>query len=455
MILLLLACAPEPEIHDSPRLDSPGLDSPGLDGPVDTGATRPRLVSPDPAVDQDDSETVLDATLSAATATYQIGGETVDGYAYNGQVPGPTLRLRLGDTLRVTLDNQLSDPTTIHWHGVHAPFAMDGVPWMTDPVQPGESFTYEIVMDRAGSFFYHPHFDTARQVDLGLYGMLVVEDPADPLPDLDLELVFDAWGEDDAEGHTHGFDERGERWTVNGLSDPVLEVASGQVLRARLVNASNVGYLALRDVRVIGGEQGLRQAAEQAEVLVLAPGERADIEWRPASADIDVVTAPWSRAGEGGVGEDERLFTIAPSGSEAASPTLDYAFGGLAPSTDPGRTDVLYVWQGDEHTEQWLINGEAFPDVTIETLALGREAVIEVRNLSPTEHPFHLHGMPFEVLSVDGVAPEHRLVEDTINLGIRQVVRLEVLADNPGDWMTHCHILPHAEGGMMTVLRVE
>ncbi len=453
MIPLLLACAGAPEPSPDPS-DSPSTDS-RVDSPVDTGVTRPRLSSPAPAQDLDDSETVLGVELTAAPASFEVGGQTVDGYAYNGQVPGPTLRLKVGDTLNVKLNNELDDNTTIHWHGVNAPFEMDGVPWMFDPVAPGESYDYSLVMDRAGSFFYHPHFDTERQVDLGLYGMLIVEDPADPAPDLDLELVFDAWGEHDSEGHTHGLDERGETWTVNGLSDPVLELEAGQTLRARLVNASNVGYLAFRDVRVIGGEAGLLEAPSTPDLLVLAPGDRADVEWLPGAEDVDVVTAPWSRAGEGGVGEDERLFTIRPSGGGSASQPLDYAFGGAAPRTDPGHTDVLYVWQGDVHTEQWRINGEAFPDVTIESIALGEEAILEVRNLSPTEHPFHLHGMSFEVLSLDGVAPELRLEQDTINLGIREIVRLRVQPGNAGDWMTHCHILPHAEGGMMTVLRVE
>ncbi|MFO0745667.1 MAG: multicopper oxidase domain-containing protein [Myxococcota bacterium] len=100
-----------------------------------------------------------------------------------------------------------------------------------------------------------------------------------------------------------------------------------------------------------------------------------------------------------------------------------------------------------------MINGETFPDVTIPEVALGADVTLEVRNLSPTHHPFHLHGMPFEVLSQNGVVPAHKTIEDTLDLGLRDVARLRVHADNPGDWMAHCHILPHAHG-MMTILRV-
>ena len=87
-------------------------------------------------------------------------------------------------------------------------------------------------------------------------------------------------------------------------------------------------------------------------------------------------------------------------------------------------------------------------------MALGSEIVLEVRNVSPSHHPFHLHGLTFEVLSIDGIPPAQRLVEDTLDIGIRQTVRLRIEANNPGHWMSHCHILPHADEGMMTVLRV-
>ena len=124
-------------------------------------------------------------------------------------------------------------------------------------------------------------------------------------------------------------------------------------------------------------------------------------------------------------------------------------------SEDPGRTDITWVFSGDLETGVWMMNGEVFPDVTVENLALGQEAIIEVRNLSPTEHPYHLHGMHFEVLSVNGISPERRTIEDNYNVRIYESLRLRVVADNPGWWMSHCHILPHAEGGMMTVLQVE
>jgi FtsP/CotA-like multicopper oxidase with cupredoxin domain len=127
----------------------------------------------------------------------------------------------------------------------------------------------------------------------------------------------------------------------------------------------------------------------------------------------------------------------------------------VEPAVDPGGFDAAYTFHGDPHSDVWLMNGEAYPDITVQSIPLEQASIIEVRNVSATAHPFHLHGMFFEVLSVNGVVPEHRVIEDTIHVGLYETVRLRVEPLNPGDWMAHCHILPHAHGGMMQVLRVE
>ena len=153
-------------------------------------------------------------------------------------------------------------------------------------------------------------------------------------------------------------------------------------------------------------------------------------------------------------GQATELFEVQVVDPAPAPDPLQWPFAGEEVSPDPGHTDILYALTGSDRTGTWSINGEQFPDVTIEEIALGDEAIIEVRNVSPMLHPFHIHGLCFEVLSVNGVAPRYRTVEDTFTVGIRQIVRLLVLADNPGEWMTHCHILAHAEDGMMPVLRI-
>jgi FtsP/CotA-like multicopper oxidase with cupredoxin domain len=455
VIWLLLACTNSGDDVDSQVDEGPDTQDTEI---VNTAPPeRPSFANPQRAEDQNPAEGVFELTLSAAPQSFVVAGQEVQGYAYNGQNPGPLIQVETGDTLTATLENGLDTASTIHWHGASVPFEMDGVPWMMDPVQAGASKTYSFELTEPITGWYHPHFDTERQVDLGLYGVLLVKDPAWPVAEHELVLLADSWGEAPEEGHHAGFVFQENTWTVNGLESPVLDVQSGDSVVAHILNVSNMGYLSLsaEGMRVIGGEQGLLPAPTSPERLVLGPGDRAIVEFSPGSQEIELLTHPYSVAGEIQVGEPVSILGIHPSGSESAHPGLDWPFTAAAPSPDPGETAVRYVFQGDEQTGEWRINGEAFPDVTIATLPEGEPAVIEVRNLSATEHPFHLHGMSFEVLSVDGVPPDQRTIEDTVNIGIRQTQRLLIPADNVGDWMAHCHILPHAEGGMMTVLRVE
>jgi FtsP/CotA-like multicopper oxidase with cupredoxin domain len=439
LLALVIACRPAVESAAPADPASPAPTTP----PVTTPPEAP-IGSPSSAEDLDPADGSVSYALTAAPATWASGGVLVDGYAYDGQVPGPTLRARVGDTVTVTLTNTLPDPTTIHWHGVSVPWAMDGATWMDDPVAPGATFTYTFVAERAGTFWYHPHFDTERQVDLGLYGMFVVEDPTDP-PVAALELVLDTVASADAPAGGHGGAASG--WTVNSAAQGGRAKVTTGPARVRLVNTSNDGYAALvGPLRVIGADQGLAAAIVEEPLLVLAPGDRAELE---LLATTTLTLTPYSVDGGAAWGEPTPLITVEVPSSEPAA----WAVSGAAPSLDPGVTDVTYTLQGSG--DVWLINGEIWPDVTIERLPLGASAVIEVRNLSAANHPFHLHGHAFEVLSVDGVAPTSRRIEDTLDVAIRQTVRLLLVADNPGEWMAHCHILPHAHDGMMTVLAIE
>jgi FtsP/CotA-like multicopper oxidase with cupredoxin domain len=420
-----------------------------------TEPERPELTSPAQAEDLDPDPDIVRVALTAAPLTYEIDGEPVDGWAYNGQIPGPTIRVQRGNTLIVEFHNDLPDDTTIHWHGLRVPFAMDGVTWQGEAISPGEDFEYSFEIDQAGTYWYHPHVDADRQVDLGLYGVIVVEDPAEPIADRELVLVLDAWAEHDEDAeelHEHGSIELD--WTVNGLHDPVFPALAGERIRVRTVNVSNTGYLDLTwpDLRQIASDQGLLAALEQTDSTVLAPGDRADFEWLIADS-FEFINRPFSLLGAPAVGEPRSLFDIdVPTPGEPPTP-LDWPFDAAEPSPDPGWSDIVYALHGDPHTGIWTINGEQFPDITIETLTLGEWSILELRNISQTAHPFHLHGHAFELLSIDGIPPAHRRIEDTIDVAPYAIVRLGLLPDNPGDWMAHCHILPHAHG-MMTVLRV-
>lgn len=449
MIAVLLACS-DPTRTLRPPQWTPSS-SPAT--PADTATERPILAPPPEATDLDPDPGIVRVSLTAAPLVYEVGGIPVEGYAYEGTVPGPTLRARTGDTLVVDFTNDLPDPTTVHWHGANVPNAMDGAGWPMPEVLPGGQLRYEFALDRAGTFWYHPHLDTEHQVDRGLYGVLVVEDPDEPVADAELVLVFDTFGEPAAaEEDPHVVDPTLTTWAVNGLVDPRWSVPGGSVVRVRLLNASNAGYLAVADQHVIAHDQGLLAAPTDGDVLV-APGDRVELEWRVGDG-LDVLRRPWTVAGGPALGEPVRLLEVEADPPAAVPAGLAWPFAGGAPTEDPGTTDLRFLLTGSPDLG-WEMNGETFPDVTAPVVALGEELVIEVRNASPASHPFHVHGHAFEVLSMDGVAPVARTIEDTIDVPIYGLARLALTADNPGTWMTHCHVLPHAEGGMMTLLVVE
>ena len=186
---------------------------------------------------------------AAPTQLPLLDGGTLEVWAYNGMVPGPTLRVKLGETLRVQFTNKLPQETTIHWHGVRVPNAMDGVPHATQPpVQPGGTFTYEFTPKDAGTFWFHPHVRSSEQVERGLYGLLIVEDRDPPPYTRDLAWVLDDWLLTPERQvfpqfntpHDLAHDGRwGNVLTVNGRTDTSLTVASGERFRLRLLNASN------------------------------------------------------------------------------------------------------------------------------------------------------------------------------------------------------------------------
>ncbi len=429
---------------------------------------QPAFANPPEAIDEDDDPDVVHYTLTAGTAVHDIvdwpHGETAsfDGYAYNGGLPGPTLRAKVGDTVIVDIINDLDTPTTVHWHGIAVPYAYDGVTWSDAPIAPGDHFRVEFVATEAGVAWYHPHFDTELQVDRGLYGVFIIEDPADPPVDRELIMVIDDWAvgvdlPDDA-GHVHGARGAEGLWTVNGLVRPALALSAGETVRVRAVLTSNEGYVKLDAADVafdmVGRDTVALPVPEAPDTEVMAPGDRLDMLWRVGSDSFTLFDHPYSLHGGDSIGEPAALMDVVVTGDADVPALSGWPTTAVLPSEDPPYTDLHYTFQGDPNSDVWRINGERFPDVTVPQLALGTEVIVQVRNVSATEHPFHVHGLHFEVLSIDGVPPAQRTIEDNVNIGIYETVRLKVVADNPGFWMTHCHILPHADGGMMTVIEV-
>ena len=241
---------------------------------------EPPDLNPDPRV--------LEIDLTAKIASVEVApGTRVNAWTYNGGLPGPLVRARVGDRLIVHFKNELPQPTTVHWHGVRVPIEMDGVPGISQPdVQTGETFTYEFMLRDAGLYWYHPHVMSAAQVGFGLYGALLVEDPEDGVGIADqLTLVlsdvgFDKSGtlESAESGGPAGmvFGREGAYLLVNGKVMPRLRARSGAPQRWRIVNTAKSRFFFLdlegQPFVKIGSDGGLQETPVTTDALLVTPG---------------------------------------------------------------------------------------------------------------------------------------------------------------------------------------
>jgi FtsP/CotA-like multicopper oxidase with cupredoxin domain len=394
-------------------------------------------------------------------------GLTIPGYGFNGQVPGPTIRGQVGDTLIVHLKNALPEPTTVHWHGLRVPAEMDGTPMVQNPIQPGETFEYRFVLPDAGTFWYHPHTHEAEQMERGMYGPLIVSGPGEPELDAERILVLDDLKLD---RHHHlakfgGVAQRlhgrlGGVWLINGRHEPELDMAATQIERWRIVNAASSRYARLsiggRPFTILGTDGGLLEAPVTVNEVLLAPADRIDLAVGPFTEgdQIDVESLPYKRgmANEKG-GKWATVRVGPPKPSRATIPsTLRRIEPLVTGDVTPNRTVHL---QGTPSIRgaDWKIDGEAHHHA--EPVRVGELQVWDIVNKSGMDHPFHLHGFFFQVLAVNGKPPAFRSWEDVINVPNRGTVRIAWLPDDrPGSWMYHCHILEHHEAGMMAMFEV-
>lgn len=228
-----------------------------------------------------------------------FGGQRVSAYAYNGIVPGPQIRVKNGQRVRIEFKNSLPEPTTVHWHGIGVPNSQDGVPGVTQKnIEPGKSYTYEFTAKPAGdpngggTFIYHTHTDEDRQMPMGLYGTMIIDPPSGAKRyAVDKTLVFSEWASDPGTGRSRGVMQMEGMFpnffTINGKSFPDTEpvnVKSGEKVLFRLVNAGQFAHpihLHGTSFRVVAkdGHAVPKAAIERRDTITLESGERADIEF--------------------------------------------------------------------------------------------------------------------------------------------------------------------------------
>ena len=423
--------------------------------------------------------------LQAARARQSLAGAAhpaTDVWAYNGTVPGPVLRYRQGERLRIEVENRLDAETTVHWHGVRLPNAMDGVPHVTQaPIAArGGRFTYEFELPDAGTFWYHPHLGSPEQVGRGLSGALIVEEREPPAVDRDVVWLLSDWRLDreariapdfmSAMDASHA-GRIGNTVTVNGAVLESFSVRPGERLRVRLINASNARIYGLRfeghepwliafdgqplEPRRLAGERIVLGPAQRADLIVdcaAQPGSRHRVvdDFYPRSAYrlLDLVYEGSARRRD--FAPLQRLpANPVPQPDLARAERHRIVFGGGMMGAMPSQREHRGVF--------WTVNGKAIPErhhdhAPLVSLKRGTSCVLELVNETAWHHPIHLHGHVFRVLTKNGEPASQW--GDTTLIDPRSRAEIAFVADNPGNWMLHCHVLEHQESGMMALVRV-
>lgn len=405
-----------------------------------------------------------------------VPGHVTPAWGYGGQAPGVELRCRQGERLRVRFINKLEQQSTIHWHGIRLPLAMDGVPYVSQaPVLPGEYFDYDFICPDAGSYWYHPHTTSSEQLGRGLVGPLIVEEREPTGFRHERTLSLKTWHVDEQGAFTpfsvpreaarEGT--RGRLTTINGEPNPTLELPAGQVVRLRLINLDNTVTYRLNlpggEARIYALDGNPVQPRPLGKEYWLGPGMRIDLALKVPAAgqELSLRNGPLRLAALKGSASNEAPGDWPPAlpANPVAEPdlakaeTLRFNFewaAALASPADEAAGRYKY-WQ--INGQAWDINDKTCADRPIATLKLGGHYIFVLRNMAQYQHPIHLHGMSFKVLDSD----RKRIIPyftDTYLLGKNETARIAFVADNPGVWMFHCHVIDHMETGLMAAIEV-
>jgi FtsP/CotA-like multicopper oxidase with cupredoxin domain len=378
-----------------------------------------------------------------AGATFTSSGGKASGslLGYDGTVPGPMLRAKQGEELRLRLFNELAEPTSVHWHGVRLPNAMDGVPDLTQPpVGPGASFDYRFLPPDAGTFWYHAH--STEHVDHGLYGVLIVEEPEPVDVDRDIALVLGMPAQPEPDP--------GERVVVNGAVRPDIPVRPGERLRLRLINATSARGFSLKLeghaawVMAIDGQPAEPFLAREGRVG-LAPGSRVDL-FLDATASAGS-TAPLLS----GLREEYPIARLVyqASGHAPANPRTQPV--PLPSNPLPPRIDLRSALRVEMTIGGDVPGGATAGSIMplsatpIFTVSRGRPVSLAMHNPSAHPHVVHLHGHHFRLLDRldDGWKPYWL---DTLVVG-ELTERIAFVADNRGKWLIDARMLDRTDGG--------
>lgn len=425
-------------------------------------------------------------TANKSNASFDDNGSETNLWLYNNRTPGPLLKARRGEVIEVEFINGLDHPTTIHWHGVRNLNEMDGVPDLTQAaVEPGETFTYRFPVNDAGTFWYHAHHKSWEQVARGLYGALIVLDDDEMFEnERDHLIVADDWLLDEkfqidtpslgSLGHWSHGGRLGNALTINGTFNPNIEIAAQGQVRLRLLNAANARVLSFAlnnklPMKVISVDGSLCEPFEVGEVTI-APAQRVDvtvedcanlrklfeistgtqfevagfnpIKQHATQQSIIHNTAPYYHRLDN---TNARLVEIHMQGG---------AMGNLASALFEGEERSLRDLAMND-SKLWAFNGQVGGyDVNLADVNLGDVVALRVWNDTAWPHAMHLHGQHFWVNSGEFGQEKKALLRDTYLMQPGEKNDLIFMADNPGLWLFHCHMLEHHAAGMGGVISI-
>ncbi len=408
------------------------------------------------------SNNIVEVSFTAKEDTLEIFENSVQkAWAYNGSIPGPIIRIKLGDTLRINFTNELPQSTTIHFHGIRVPNAMDGVPGVTQPpIEPGEGFTYEFKPKEPGTYWFHPHVRGTEQLERGLYGAIIVEDNLEFDKD---EVVFiDDWLITKEGDLYENFDSRhaammNGRWgnvlTANGKYLYTINLNSGERLRLRLINSANARIFNMThnsstEQFFFAVDGFYTREPMEFTWFDMGPGNRLDLDI-VANESFVIYEARERRAliyinvtGEGQISRD-------PLPINQHIPALENAS-----TLEPDREYVYEITMKPGIGPVWTINGKSWPDYEPYVFKGGEFNVIRLTDRSRRIHPIHFHGLFFKVIRRNGEFVDEGFYRDTVILYPNDVVDVALVPVDKGTWVNHCHIQEHAERGFMTAIEV-
>lgn len=413
-------------------------------------------------------------------------------WTFNGQVPGKPLRVVHGESLSIKLTNRLDVPTSVHWHGIRLPNAMDGVAGLTQPaVEPGESFEYTFTPPDAGTYWYHSHVNAYEQVGRGLYGPLIIEEKNPPQVDRDLVWMIDDWRlrddasiiEDFGSGHDKSHAGRiGNVPTVNGRFRDVVPVRSGERVRLRLINASNARNFALAftglSPQIIAVDGQPITPYHTTEPVVIGAAGRIDmildLSGKPGTSTtvvdsfyrqpFDLTRFVYDSGTP--LRESTPSWPVVLANNNLLEPDLKNALtktvviaggamGGLRRANLDGQW--MELREIAERGYVWALNnvvGNKLDMPPLIDVKQGTSVRLHIENRTAFPHPMHLHGHHMKLLSKNGEVLSHARWVDSPLLLPEERIELAFVADNLGDWLFHCHALEHHAAGLGALVRV-